>query len=107
MSIHFTHPQELTTEVEAACGRLADAGIPLGSQTVLLAGINDSVETMRELVHGLVRLRVRSYYLYQCDPILGSAHFRTRVRKGLEIIAGLRGLRMLSCAFIGFSDTMT
>ena len=91
MSIHFTHPLELTPETAAACARLADAGIPLGSQTVLLAGINDSVETMKTLMHGLLRLRVKPYYLYQCDPILGSAHFRTPVRKGLEIIAGLRG----------------
>jgi lysine 2,3-aminomutase len=91
MSIHFTHPRELTPETTAACGRLADAGIPLGSQTVLLAGINDSVETMKALVHGLLRLRVKPYYLYQCDPILGSSHFRTPVEKGLQIIAGLRG----------------
>jgi lysine 2,3-aminomutase len=91
MSIHFTHPDELTPEVGQACERLADAGIPLGSQTVLLAGINDKVETMRRLVHGLLRLRVKPYYLYQCDPISGSAHFRTPVEKGLEIIRGLRG----------------
>jgi lysine 2,3-aminomutase len=91
MSLHFTHPGELTPETAAACSRLADAGIPLGSQTVLLAGINDSVDTMKALVHGLLRLRVKPYYLYQCDPILGSAHFRTPVEKGLEIIAGLRG----------------
>jgi lysine 2,3-aminomutase len=91
MSIHLTHPEELTPETSTACARLADAGIPLGSQTVLLAGINDSVETMKALVHGLLRLRVKPYYLYQCDPILGSAHFRTPVEKGLEIIAGLRG----------------
>jgi len=91
MSIHFTHPDELTPEVQEACRRLADAGIPLGSQTVLLAGINDRVETMRRLVQGLLRIRVRPYYLYQCDPILGSAHFRTPVEKGLEIIHGLRG----------------
>lgn len=91
LSIHFTHPDELTPEVEQACERLADAGIPLGSQTVLLAGINDNVETMKQLVHGLLRMRVRPYYLYQCDPILGSAHFRTPVSKGLEIIQGLRG----------------
>jgi lysine 2,3-aminomutase len=70
---------------------LADAGIPLGSQTVLLAGINDSVDTMKALVHGLLKVRVKPYYLYQCDPILGSAHFRTPVEKGLEIIRGLRG----------------
>ncbi|MBN2553935.1 MAG: KamA family radical SAM protein, partial [Spirochaetales bacterium] len=91
MSIHFTHPRELTPETAAACARLADAGVPLGSQTVLLAGINDSVDTMKALMHGLLRLRVKPYYLYQCDPILGSAHFRTSVQKGLEIIAGLRG----------------
>jgi lysine 2,3-aminomutase len=91
MSIHFTHPEELTPEVSQSCCRLADAGIPLGSQTVLLAGINDSVETMKCLVHGLLRLRVRPYYLYQCDPISGSAHFRTPVKRGLEIIEGLRG----------------
>jgi lysine 2,3-aminomutase len=91
MSIHFTHPDELSSEVREACTRLADAGIPLGSQTVLLAGINDRVDTMKELVHGLLRIRVRPYYLYQCDPILGSSHFRTPVEKGLEIIRGLRG----------------
>jgi lysine 2,3-aminomutase len=91
MSIHFMHPEELTPEVAQACNRLADAGIPLGSQTVLLAGINDNVETMKQLVHGLLKIRVRPYYLYQCDPILGSAHFRTPVEKGLEIIRGLRG----------------
>jgi lysine 2,3-aminomutase len=91
MSIHVTHPEELTPEVSQACERLADAGIPLGSQTVLLAGINDRVETMKALVHGLLKVRVKPYYLYQCDPILGSAHFRTPVEKGLEIIRGLRG----------------
>jgi len=91
MSLHFTHPAELTPEVEESTGRLADAGIPLGSQTVLLAGINDSVEVIRTLHHGLLRLRVRPYYLYQCDPISGSAHFRTPVSRGLEIIRGLRG----------------
>ena len=91
LSIHFTHPAELTPEVREACTRLADAGIPLGSQTVLLAGVNDRVETMKDLVHGLMRIRVRPYYLYQCDPILGSSHFRTPVEKGLEIIRGLRG----------------
>lgn len=91
MSIHFSHPEEITPEVTQACERLADAGIPLGSQTVLLSQVNDSVETMRRLVHALLRIRVRPYYLYQCDPILGSAHFRTPVEKGLEIIQGLRG----------------
>lgn len=91
ISIHFTHPDELTPEVALACTRLADAGIPLGSQTVLLKGINDEVETMRRLFCGLLRIRVRPYYLYQCDPISGSAHFRTPVQRGLEIIRGLRG----------------
>jgi len=91
MSIHFTHPDELSSEVREACTRLADAGIPLGSQTVLLAGINDRVDTMKRLVQGLLRIRVKPYYLYQCDPILGSSHFRTPVEKGLEIIRGLRG----------------
>jgi lysine 2,3-aminomutase len=91
VSIHFTHADELTSEVREACARLADAGIPLGSQTVLLAGVNDRVDTMKALVHGLLRIRVRPYYLYQCDPILGSSHFRTPVEKGLEIIRGLRG----------------
>lgn len=91
MSLHFTHPDECTPESSLACSRLADAGIPLGSQTVLLKGINDDVATMKQLVHRLVMMRVRPYYLYQCDPITGSSHFRTSVAKGLEIIEGLRG----------------
>jgi lysine 2,3-aminomutase len=91
MSLHFTHPDELTPEVAEACGRLADAGIPLGSQTVLLRGVNDDLETMRRLMQGLLRIRVRPYYIYQCDPISGSGHFRTSVEKGVEIIRGLRG----------------
>ena len=91
LSIHFTHADELTPEVTEACSRLADAGIPLGSQTVLLKGINDNIETMKKLMQGLLKTRVRPYYIYQCDPILGSAHFRTPVEKGLEIIKGLRG----------------
>ena len=91
ISIHCTHPDELTPETREACARLADAGIPLGSQTVLLAGINDTVETMTRLMHALLKARVKPYYLYQCDPILGSSHFRTPVQKGLEIIQGLRG----------------
>jgi lysine 2,3-aminomutase len=91
MSVHATHPDELSAESSEAFERLADAGVPLGSQTVLLKGINDNVETMRTLFHGLLRRRVRPYYLYQCDPITGSAHFRTPVEKGIEIIEGLRG----------------
>jgi lysine 2,3-aminomutase len=91
LSVHFMHPDELTPEVEEGLGRLADAGVPLGSQTVLMAGVNDDLETMRRLMHGLVRSRVRPYYLYQCDPISGSAHMRTPVSKGIELIEGLRG----------------
>jgi lysine 2,3-aminomutase len=91
MSIHCTHPAELTSEAREACTRLADGGIPLGSQTVLLAGVNDRVDTMKDLVQGLLRIRIRPYYLYQCDPIIGSRHFRTPVDKGLEVIHGLRG----------------
>ena len=91
MSLHFTHPSELTPEVAEACGRLADAGIPLGSQTVLMKGVNDDVATLKKLFHGLLQIRVRPYYLYQCDPISGSSHFRTTVDKGLELIQGLRG----------------
>lgn len=91
MSIHFMHPLELTAEVAEACIRLANAGIPLGSQTVLLKGINDSVQVMTGLMQGLLRIRVRPYYIYQCDPVLGSEHFRTPIEKGLEIIRGLRG----------------
>ncbi len=91
LSVHFTHPDEVTPEVAEACGRLADAGMPLGSQTVLLKGVNDEVPIMRNLVHNLLKVRVRPYYLYQCDPISGSAHFRTSVQKGIDIIEGLRG----------------
>jgi lysine 2,3-aminomutase len=91
MSIHFTHPDELTPEVQKACSMLTGTGIPLGSQTVLLAGINDDPDVMKRLMLGLLRFRVRPYYLYQCDPIIGSAHFRTSVAAGLQIIRSLRG----------------
>lgn len=91
MSVHFLHPDECTPEAKQACTRLADAGIPMGAQTVLLKGVNDDVEIMKQLVHRLLLMRVRPYYLYQCDPISGSSHFRTPVSKGLEIIQGLRG----------------
>ena len=91
MSIHFTHPDEITPEVTEACNRIADAGIVMGSQTVLLKEVNDNVETMKALMHKLLKIRVRPYYIYQCDPIPGSSHFRTPVSKGLEIIKGLRG----------------
>ncbi|HPC81868.1 MAG TPA: KamA family radical SAM protein [Thermoanaerobaculaceae bacterium] len=91
LSLHFSHAAELTPEVARACDLLADGGIPLGSQTVLLRGINDSVQALRELFCGLLRLRVRPYYLYQCDPVVGTSHLRTTVAKGLELVAGLRG----------------
>jgi lysine 2,3-aminomutase len=91
ISLHFSHPAEVTGESAKACTKLADGGFPLGSQTVLLKGINDNVPVMKELFHKLLKMRVRPYYLYQCDLIPGSGHFRTTVRKGLEIIKGLRG----------------
>ncbi len=91
LSLHFSHPSEITEECAAACNKLADGGFPLGSQTVLLKGINDNVSVMKELMHKLLKIRVRPYYLYQCDLIPGSGHFRTTVAKGLEIIKGLRG----------------
>ncbi len=91
MNIHFNHPAEVTPEVQAALARLADAGIPLGSQTVLMAGINDCPNIIMELMHRMVRNRVRPYYLYQCDLVHGAGHFRTPVAKGLEIMESLRG----------------
>jgi lysine 2,3-aminomutase len=91
LSVHFMHPNELTPEVAEALGRLADAGVPLGSQTVLVAGVNDDVPTITRLNQGLLRCRVRPYYLYQCDPISGSAHLRTPVEKGVAIVEGMRG----------------
>ena len=90
-SLHTTHPRELTAESETACARLADAGIPLMSQSVLLKGINDSLECQRELLHGLLRFRVKPYYLHQCDAIAGSEHFRTTIESGRDIIRGLHG----------------
>lgn len=91
ISIHFTHPEELTEETKKACAMLADAGIPLGSQTVLLKGINDNVETMTKLCHELLKARVKPYYLYQCDIVPGSEHFRTSVQTGIDIIDRMRG----------------
>jgi len=91
MSLHFLHPDECCYETAKACGMLADAGIPLGSQTVLLKGMNDSADVMMRLVHSLMKMRVKPYYIYQCDPISGSEHFRTPVAKGVEIIRSLRG----------------
>src|SRR5262249_15019085 len=91
MSIHFTHPTELTREVKESTARLADSGIPLGSQTWLLKGINDDTAVMKKLMHGLLMNRVKPYYLYQCAPIKGSGHFRASVEAGLKIIESLRG----------------
>jgi lysine 2,3-aminomutase len=91
LNIHVNHPNEITQELAAACDRLSRAGVPLGNQSVLLAGVNDCVHLQRQLVQDLVRIRVRPYYLYQCDLVEGSGHFRTPVAKGIEIIEGLRG----------------
>ncbi len=91
MNIHVNHPQEITGELAEACDRLSRAGVPLGNQSVLLAGVNDCVHLQRRLVQDLVRIRVRPYYLYQCDLVDGAGHFRTPVAKGIEIIEGLRG----------------
>lgn len=91
LNTHFNHPQEVTKEAAEACARLANAGVPLGNQTVLLRGVNDCVNTMKKLMHELVKMRVRPYYIYQCDLSMGIEHFRTPVSKGIEIIEGLRG----------------
>ncbi|WLT31146.1 lysine 2,3-aminomutase [Geothrix sp. PMB-07] len=91
VNTHFNHAKEITAEAREACAKLADAGIQLGNQSVLLRGINDQTEVMKQLLHKLLTIRVRPYYIYQCDLSLGISHFRTTVRKGIEIIEGLRG----------------
>lgn len=91
LNIHVNHSNEITAELEQACDRMTRAGIPLGNQAVLLAGVNDDVHVQRQLVQDLVRIRVRPYYLYQCDLVAGAGHFRTPVGKGIEIMEGLRG----------------
>jgi len=91
INTHFNHPHEITGEAALACEKLARIGIPLNNQSVLLAGVNDDVETMKELVRRLLTIRVRPYYLFQCDPVIGAAHFRTSVWKGMEMIEALRG----------------
>jgi len=91
INTHFNHPHEITSESIRACTRLADAGIPLGNQSVLLRGVNDDPRTIEQLCRGLVRIRVRPYYLYQCDLVRGVEHFRTPVSKGMEIMEYLRG----------------
>jgi len=91
LNIHVNHPNEITAELAQACDKLSRAGIPLGNQSVLLAGVNDDPHIQRKLVHDLVRIRVRPYYLYQCDLVQGAGHFRTPIGKGIEIIEALRG----------------
>jgi lysine 2,3-aminomutase len=91
LNTHFNHPRELTPQAAAACARLADAGLPLGNQTVLLRGVNDSPAVMQELVKRLLKMRVRPYYLHHMDLAAGTGHFRTRIETGLDIIAALRG----------------
>jgi len=91
VNVHFNHPREITEESERACGLLADAGIPLGNQSVLLRGVNDDPDVMMSLVQKLIKIRVRPYYLFQMDLVKGAYHFRTRVEKGLEIIESLVG----------------
>jgi lysine 2,3-aminomutase len=88
---HFNHPNEITPETTRACRNLVNAGMPVSNHAVLLKGVNDSVETMRQLMRGLLRIKVRPYYLFHCDPVVGAGHFRTSIWKGLEIIEGLRG----------------
>ena len=91
LNTHFNHPDEITPESTEACARLANAGVPLGNQSVLLRGINDCAHVMKKLVRDLVKMRVRPYYIYQCDLSTGIEHFRTPVSKGIEIIENLRG----------------
>ncbi|MCK4724252.1 MAG: lysine 2,3-aminomutase [Anaerolineales bacterium] len=91
LNIHVNHPNEISAELETAADRLTRAGIPVGNQAVLMAGVNDNVHIQRQLVQDLVRIRVRPYYLYQCDLVEGAGHFRTPVAKGIEIMEGLRG----------------
>jgi len=91
INLHFNHPKEITPEAKKACALLADAGIPLGNQSVLLRGVNDCPSIQKDLVHRLLAARVRPYYLYQCDLSPGLGHFRTSIRKGIEIIENLRG----------------
>ena len=91
MSLHVLHPNEITYESSYACSLLTNAGIPLGSQTVLLKGVNDTVSTIKTLMHNLLMIRVKPYYLLQCDPVFGTGHFRTSIDKGVDIIRGLRG----------------
>lgn len=87
----FNHPREITPEAARACERLLRSGVPVNNQTVLLRGVNDRVDTIQSLCRGLLRIRVRPYYLHQCDPVAGAEHFRTPLSKGIEIVAGMQG----------------
>lgn len=91
LNTHFNHPREVTAAAAKACGRLADAGIPLGNQSVLLRGVNDDPQVMKELMHRLLAIRVRPYYIHQMDLVRGTAHFRTKVACGMEVMRTLRG----------------
>ena len=91
LNTQFNHPREVTPEAAEACNRLLRAGVPVNNQSVLLKGINDNVDTMKELCRALLRIKVRPYYLFQCDPVIGAEHFRTPVWKGIEIMEGMRG----------------
>ena len=97
INTHFNHPNEITEESKMACERMVNVGIPLGNQSVLIRGVNDCVHVMKELVNKLVEIRVRPYYIYQCDLSMGLEHFRTPVSKGIEIIEGLRGHTLGFC----------
>ncbi|MBU1147805.1 MAG: KamA family radical SAM protein [Candidatus Omnitrophica bacterium] len=97
LNTHFNHPNEITEESSAACDRILCAGIPVNNQTVLLKNINDDLETMTRLCQGLLRIGVRPYYLFHCDPVSGTGHFRTSIDKGLEIIKGMRGFTSGLC----------
>jgi lysine 2,3-aminomutase len=91
LNTHFNHPREITAEAAEACDRLLRAGVPVNNQSVLLRGINDNVETMTKLCHGLLKIKVRPYYLFQCDEVQGTEHLRTPVETGIKIIEGMRG----------------
>ena len=97
VNVHFNHPSEITRESSEACDKILCAGIPINNQSVILKGINDDVETMTKLCQGLLRIGVRPYYLFQCDPVSGTGHFRTSIEKGLEIIKGMRGFTSGLC----------
>jgi lysine 2,3-aminomutase len=91
VNTHFNHPKELTEEAARAADRLLQAGIPLGNQSVLLRGVNDNLDTMKDLLHGLLRMRIRPYYMYQCDRIVGTEHFWTPLTTGLDLVDQLQG----------------